>query len=218
MTRSKPDVSVDVVLLTLTSKGLSVALSKRDKGPFEGQWALPGGYVHVEGNEDVDTDASAFRVLREKANLNAPYLEQLQVFSGLDRDPRGWSISVAYYALVPEATLVEDTNLNLFAVSDLPELPFDHAKIIKSAIARVQDKAGYSSLPTHLLPELFTLTELKSTYEALMGCKLDKSAFRRKIDALDFLELVEGETKTGSHRPAQLYRRKSRLSLFDKVL
>src|SRR6202008_204369 len=96
----KPITTVDVALFTLRNRTLSVLLAARDKPPFAGMLALPGGFIHDE--EDGDTEQTARRVLRQKIGLVVPYLEQLYPFSGRRRDPRGWSVSVAYYALVPE--------------------------------------------------------------------------------------------------------------------
>lgn len=212
-------LTVDVVLLTLSQNILQVALQKRDKEPYLGQPALPGGYVHSE--EDIDSQASARRVLREKMGMISPYLEQLYTFASATRDPRGWSASVSYYALLPfEAIAPQPSDRLLFLPADeLPQLPFDHNRIIDTAVKRLRDKSTYSALPCHLLPELFTLSELQQTYEQILGHKLDKSAFRRKIFELGFLEAT-GETRTGVHRPAQLHRIKpaKNLMLFNRTI
>lgn len=212
-------LTVDVVLLTLSGDLLQVALQKRDKEPYFDQPALPGGYVHADA--DIDSQTAARRVLREKLGLVSPYLEQLYTFANATRDPRGWSASISYYALLPfDAIAVQQSAHILFLpTDDLPQLPFDHNRIIDMAVKRLRDKSTYSALPCHLLPELFTLSELQQTYERVLGHKLDKSAFRRKIFDLDFLE-VTNKTRKGVHRPAQLYRiRPSRnLALFDRKI
>ncbi|MBL8484267.1 MAG: NUDIX hydrolase, partial [Rhodocyclaceae bacterium] len=138
--------TVDTVLLTLCGGALHVALLKREHAPFEGVLALPGGYVRTR--QDNDTRDAAARVLRDKAGIESPYLEQLATFSGPGRDPRGWSISVAYYALVPEALLRAGHGaVSLLPVERLPALPFDHKSIIAAALQRVRAKSQYSSLP-----------------------------------------------------------------------
>lgn len=198
--------TVDVVLLTLLQDTLHAALLRRDKAPFAGALALPGGYIHAQ--EDADTQASAARVLHEKAGLQSPYLEQLATFSGPVRDPRGWSLAVAYCALVP-AALLEGSALALVPVSALPPLPFDHRAMVDAAVARVRNKSQYSSMPVHLCAEPFTLPQLQSVYEAVLGEPLNKVSFRRKMDELGMLEPMPGTMQTGAaHRPAQMYRLK----------
>lgn len=215
--------TVDVVLMTLKNGMLHVALLKRDHAPFEGVLALPGGYVRAE--EDADTRDAAERMLREKTGISSPYLEQLATFSGRARDPRGWSLSVTYYALVPNDVIAASNHpeVTLIAVDKVRGLPFDHQQIIETAVQRVRDKSGYSSLPVYLCGEFFTLPQLQGVYEAILGEPINKVSFRRKIDELDILEPVEGAMDTGkAHRPAQVYRLKSRyaqhLSLTDRAL
>lgn len=215
--------TVDVVLLTLQGERLHVALIKRDHQPFLGVLALPGGYVHAD--EDADLQDAAARMLRDKTGIASPYLEQLATFSGRGRDPRGWSISVAYYALVPEAVIVGagHPEVELLPVASLKGLPFDHQQIVEAATQRVRNKSSYSSLPVYLCGETFTMPQLQKVYEAILGEPINKVSFRRKLDELDILEPVEGAMETGkAHRPAQLYRLKKcfrqQLSLTDRAL
>jgi len=215
--------TVDVVLMTLRDSRLHVALLKRDHAPFVGLPALPGGYIRAA--EDADTQAAAVRMLREKTGIDSPYLEQLATFSGRNRDPRGWSISVAYYALVPEEVIVAGGHpeVELRPIESLKGLPFDHQQIVEAATQRVRNKSSYSSLPVYLCGENFTLPQLQKVYEAILGEPINKVSFRRKLDELDILEAVEGAMETGkAHRPAQLYRLKKcfwqQLSLTDRAL
>ncbi len=207
--------TVDVVLLTLQEHVLKVALLQRDRTPFEGSMALPGGFIHAD--EDQDAKQAARRVLQEKALLDPPYLEQLATFSGPKRDPRGWSISITYFALVPFLTLPpspqsKSPDLQWFAANNLPALPFDHAFIIQTAVKRLREKSQYSSLPCYLAGEQFTLPQLQRIYEALMGEPLNKVSFRRKMTEMAMLEEVPGQfAAAGAHRPAQLVRLKQNL-------
>ncbi len=198
--------TVDVVLLTLQQGSLQVALVRRERAPFADVLALPGGYIHAQ--DDTDAQASAARVLRDKAGLQSPYLEQLATFSGPVRDPRGWSVAVVYCALVPHAVLVQAADrITLVAVDALPPLPFDHRQIIDTAVQRVRSKSQYSSLPVHLCADPFTLPQLQLVYEAVLGEPINKVSFRRKVDELAMLEAVPGALQMGgAHRPAQLYR------------
>lgn len=207
-TYTQPLVSVDVVLLTLKDNQLCTLLARRDVEPFKGEWALPGGYVHTD--EDEVAEDSAVRVLATKAKLTSPYLEQLQTFTGRARDPRGWSVSVAYFALVPSSLLPADPGPNRrwvpVAEMDGSEMPFDHADIVRAAVHRLRSKTLYSTLPVHLIPEMFTLSQLQAVYETLLQGKLDKRSFRRHVEALGVLEALNGQTLQAGHRPARMYR------------
>jgi 8-oxo-dGTP diphosphatase len=207
--------TVDVVLLTLHNGCLHVALWPRDKEPFAGALALPGGYIHAQ--DDANTLASAARVLQDKVGVQAPYLEQLATFSGAQRDPRGWSLAVAYCALVPPQVLPlarlgeaahAPSDMQLVPVDAVPTLPFDHNTIVQAAVQRVRSKSQYSSMPVHLCQQPFTLPQLQAVYEAVLGEPLNKVSFRRKMDELALLTPVQGQAglQTGAaHRPAQLY-------------
>lgn len=229
--------TVDVVLLTLQDDALKVALLQREREPFATMHALPGGYIHAD--EDQGAKSAALRVLREKTGISPPYLEQLATFSGPARDPRGWSISIIYYALVsypvllgnrppPGETVMTGTigktldpashcatgnphpAIQLVDINHLPTLPFDHASIIGTAVERLRIKSQYSSLPCYLAGEQFTLPQLQRIYEALMGEPLNKVSFRRKMTEMAMLEEVTGQfAAAGAHRPAQLYRLKA---------
>ena len=212
--------TVDVVLLTLQQQQLHVALLRRERDPFKGVLALPGGYIHPQ--QDADTRDAAIRTLRKKTGIVSPWLEELGTFSGPGRDPRGWSLSVVWYALVPPELLQDNRKaVELLPVAELKGLPFDHQAIVQAAVERVRNKSSYSSLPVYLCGERFTLPQLQAVYEALLGEAINKVSFRRKMDELDMIEPIEGELETGrANRPAQLYRLKaqfrSRLSLSDR--
>ncbi|RQP22477.1 NUDIX hydrolase [Piscinibacter terrae] len=214
--------TVDVVLLTLRQDQLHVVLLKRDREPFRNALALPGGYVHIDTDQSA-SDAAA-RVLLEKTGIVSPYLEQLASFTGPGRDPRGWSVSIAYYALVPESILpAQDEGIHVVPVNRLPSLPFDHKSIVEHALDRVRSKSLYSSLPVYLCGESFTLPQLQAVYESVLGEPINKVSFRRKVDELGMLEAIEGEMQSGrANRPAQLYRLRREfrhsLSMLDRGL
>lgn len=215
--------TVDVVLLTLQEQKLKVALLKRDREPYKQVLALPGGYIHPD--EDSDARDAALRVVRNKTGIEAPYLEQLATFSGPARDPRGWSVSIVYYALVASDVIetAAHPGVELKSVDQRLSLPFDHKAIIEAAVARLRSKSQYSSLPCYLAGDTFTLPQLQRVYEALMGEPLNKVSFRRKMTEMDMLEPIEGAVAaSGAHRPAQLYRLKpayrEELSLLERGL
>lgn len=216
MKYENPIATVDIVLLTLKDAALHVGLYPRENEPFSGSFGLPGGYVHID--TDSDLDATARRVLKEKALLKGVYLEQLGTFSGAKRDPRGWSISAAYIALLPEDRL---DGVRLAKADPTPrKLPFDHAAIIKAAVARLRSKSVYSTLPTFLMPSEFTIAELRDVYQIVLGIeKIDLAGFRKKILDLRAIDPIEGMMRTGTHRPAQLYRRATHdIALFDRTI
>lgn len=220
---ARPIVTVDAALFTIVDGALHLALLDRATEPFRGRLALIGGYIHPE--EDMDITEAAHRVIRDKAGLHDVFIEQLASFGGARRDPRGWSVSVAYYALVPIARLASSNGggaLKLTPVDHLPKLPFDHDAIVAAALARLRNKSSYSSLPTFLLPEAFSFPELKAVYETVMGTALNDSAFRRKIGDMKIIEEVPEARSAATaqrKRPAQLYRRKGAILIeFDRTI
>lgn len=216
-TYERPILTVDVVLLTIVGGRLNVALLKRQDEPFPGREALIGGFIHVE--EDADADATAARVLAAKAGLKEVYIEQLRTFSGPDRDPRGWSASISYIALVP-CSRIEESNqpeVVLRPVDEVRGLPFDHDAILTAALQRLRGKGAYSTLPTQLLDEKFTMPQLMEVYEQVMGLRLDASSFRRKVAELDIIEETEEfEAPQPRKRPGRLYRLKRGVTTFDR--
>jgi len=215
---ARPLATVDIVLLTLEQGVLKVALYARQAHPFAGREALPGGFVRV--GEDPDLEAVAHRVLRQKATLEGLYLEQLRCFSGPDRDPRGWSISVSYVAVLPAERLrPAAADVRLRPVEPAPDLPFDHGQILAAGVERVRAKSVYSTLPTFLLGDAFTIAELRDVYQQIFGTPLDLASFRKKILDLKAVEPIPGAMRTGAHRPAQLYRRTAPgIAHFDRTL
>lgn len=206
--QSAPLLTIDVVLLTLLDHQVQVGLVRRDnpREPFFNAWTLPGGFVHP--HQDHDAQHTAIRVLQEKAGVRSPYLEQLATFTGAARDPRGWSASIVYYALV--APLIAPSGSEQFRWEPVDEvakrtLPFDHSMILRAAVERVRSKTSYSTLPIHLMPTEFTVSELREVYEQLLGGTLEPRGFNRRIQEMDALEET-GRTKTEGYRPARLYR------------
>jgi 8-oxo-dGTP diphosphatase len=217
----KPSVTVDVAAFTAREGKLCILLVKRGVWPYEGAWALPGGFVRL----DEDLDTAARRELSEETGVAAAhYLEQLYTFGTVDRDPRTRVISVAYYALLPglesglpvrEPEAGSDAAEALWwPLETLPALAFDHGDIVKTALERLRAKLGYTSVAYALLPEEFTLTELQSVYELILGRLQDKRNFRKKMLAAELLEATPRQKREGAHRPAQLYRFTKREPVF----
>lgn len=205
MEYERPIATVDVALFALVDGELGLLLPRRDREPFAGRRALPGGFVRVD--EDASTEDAARRVAGQKLGMDVAYLEQLYTFSGPNRDPRGWSLAVAYLGLVPAAHLSPDVLRDVLPVDRLPSLPFDHGVIAARAVRRLRDKSTYSSLPAFLLPGEFTLHELRTLYERITGEALDKANFRRQVvDAQRLVEPTGRRTAGAAHRPAELFR------------
>lgn len=204
-----PLVVVDIALFSAGEDGLRVLLVQRAEEPELRRWALPGGILRPD--EDASLEAAARRVLRDKVSVDIPHLEEVCSFSGPDRDPRGWSIGVLFYALLPRhqvnALVKNKVEAVEWADAGNPghRMAFDHGKQLATALGVLRDKVERHALPLHLMPERFTLTELQHTCEAILGHALDKSVFRRRLrGSRDLVEL--GEFVGGAQRPAQLYR------------
>lgn len=215
----RPLVSVDVVILTLREQQLQVLLVQRPNTPgepFPDCWALPGGFVDIA--QDQTLQDCALRKLREKTGVSSPYLEQVGSWGDNQRDPRGWSITHVYVALLPHAALQLAAGGNAEQVRWMPvgadvTLAFDHASLLQAALERVRSKTEYTSLPLHLLPPTFTLSELQQVYEIVLGRALEKKAIRTRVLAADILQEA-GAMKATGRRPAQLYRLQQPAGLF----
>lgn len=214
----RPTLTVDIVPLTVCDDALCVLRAVRGAAPFAGRAALIGGYVHT--NEDATLGATARRVLATKAGLHDLYVEQLSTFSGADRDPRGWSASVAYFSLSPLdrlAPALDVPGLALAPVADAGGMPFDHDAILAAAVARLRGKGAYSDLPARFLPSEFTLTELHRTYQVALGEPINADAFRRKATERGFLEEVGAKRRHDwATKPSRLYRLRPGSAVFDR--
>jgi 8-oxo-dGTP diphosphatase len=203
----RPSVTVDVVIMTLRQRHLQVLLVKRRAWPFEGMWAIPGGFLNM--NESLE--AAAQRKLQEETGMQDVYLEQLYTFGDPGRDPRTRVITVVYFALLNAERLqvkVPDdaTDVGWFSVYDLPSLAFDHSQILAYTLNRLRGKLAYTTIVFNLLPEQFTLTELQYVHQIILNEKLDKRNFRKKILSTGILEDTGAKKMEGTHRPARLYR------------
>jgi len=200
-------LTVDCVVSGFDEGELKVLLIERGLDPFKGRWALPGGFVRVEET----LDEAARRELAEEAGLTNIFLEQLYTFGEVDRDPRERVVSVAYYALVKLSdhrarAATDAANAQWFPVSKAPKLAFDHATILRTALARLKGKVRYQPIGFELLPLKFTLSELQHLYEAVLETQLDKRNFRKKVLSFGLLVALNETQMAGRHRPAQLFR------------
>jgi 8-oxo-dGTP diphosphatase len=199
-------VTVDIVVFTIREGDLQVLLVRRGVPPFEGEDAIPGGFLR----EGESLEEAAARELYEETSVRDVFLEQLYTFGDPKRDPRGRVITVAYYALVASDRLslmagADAADARWFPVTRLPHLAFDHQHILDYALERLRNKLEYTTVGFQLLPEKFTLRELQTVYETILGRRLDKRNFRRKIALLGILKPLKEWQRTG-RKPAQLYR------------
>lgn len=208
----RPALTVDCVIFGLDEGSkLKILLIQRALDPFQGAWALPGGFVDME----EDLEEAALRELQEETGVKDVFIEQLFTFGKPGRDPRGRVISVAYYALVnlaehPVEAASDADHVEWFELDDLPRLAFDHDRIVEVAVNRLRSKVRYQPIGFELLPEKFTLSQLQKLYETVLGVKqLNKRNFRTRILKMGVLEEV-GKQEGVAHRPAVLYR-------FDKA-
>lgn len=202
----KPSVTVDIIIFTVESNDLKVLLIKRKSWPFKGMWAIPGGFVGME----EDLEGAAKRELMEETGVKEVYLAQLATFGEPRRDPRTRVITVAYYALISsdhlklEAT-TDAADVRWFSVDNIPKLAFDHNTILESALQRIRNKIEYTNIAFQLLPGKFTLTELQKVYEIILGKRLDKRNFRKKVKETGIITPLKETRMEGAHRPAQLF-------------
>jgi len=204
---ARPAVTVDITIFTVRNDELNVLLIKRAEKPFQGEWALPGGFV----TENEGLEAAAERELVEETGVSGVYLEQLFTFGAPGRDPRGHTVTVAYSALIPSDNLeltasTDAEGVAWFSIDKLPDLAFDHDEILETSLDRLVAKLEYSTIAFQLMPESFTLTELQHVYELIERKEIDKRNFRKRILALAAIEPTGEEKREGPHRPAKLYR------------
>jgi 8-oxo-dGTP diphosphatase len=200
-------LTVDCVVFGYDEGELKVLLIERALDPFKGTWALPGGFVRV----DETLDEGARRELTEETGIKSVFLEQLYTFGAVDRDPRERVVSVAYYSLVKLSdhrarAATDAANAEWFPISKTPKLAFDHAEILRMAVARLKGNVRYEPIGFELLPPKFTLSQLQHLYEAVLGIALDKRNFRKKVLSFGLLVPLKETAMAGRHRPAQLFR------------
>ena len=206
-----PLVSVDIAIFSVIDDKLNVLTVKRAQHPRKGKWALPGGFIDLSADKTIDD--AAHRKLAEKTGVTKAHLEQVISVGNNARDPRGWSVTIAYMALVSvdAVDLRKDDSSEEVAWTPVDQLKknndlaFDHNQILESCHKRLKDKVRYTSLPVNLLPPDFTLTELQRIFEVILANPVEKKSFRRRILDAQILEET-GNFRAGSNRPAKLYR------------
>lgn len=198
-------VAVDCIIFGFRRNELKVLLQQRPFEPHKGEWSLMGGFVQA----DEDLDDAASRVLTELTGLTGVYMKQLGAFGNVQRDSGDRVISVAYMALLDIDRVDEKLNRHHAArwesLEELPRLIFDHNQMVKLAHRRLKEAVQTRPVGFQLLPSLFTLTQLQTLYEAILGQTLDKRNFRKRIGEMPFIEKTDLIDKVTSRRGAALY-------------
>ena len=203
---SKVFLSVDCIIFGFDDKKLKVLVGRRKMDPGRGEWSLYGGFVGA--TESVDEAAT--RTLFELTGLRNLYMRQIGAFGKIDRDTGERVVSIAYYALINvndyDEKLRKTHGAEWIDVENLPTLYSDHNEMLTKARKLIQQKMSHEPIGFRLLPNLFTLTQLQTLYEAVYGTELDKRNFRKRVKDMDFIEKTELIDKKSSKRGAYLYR------------
>lgn len=197
-------LSVDCVIFGFDDNTLKVLLIKSDLPEFRDEWSLLGDLVGL--NEDLDS--ASYRVLRDRTGLNDVYLEQVHTFSAVDRHPAGRVVSTAYYSLVNikhHQFLKNDHALQWIAVDEINKMAFDHKLILDKCLKRLKEKVQVRPIIFNLLEKKFSLRQLQYLYEAILGVKLDRRNFRKKLFATGFITDLNEMEENVPHRPGKLY-------------
>jgi 8-oxo-dGTP diphosphatase len=198
-------ISVDCVIFGFDNDTLKVLVIKSDLEEFKNEWSLLGDLVHL--NEDPD--AASYRILTEKTGLANVFLEQVHTFGEVTRHPAGRVVTIAYYSLVDTRNHelnISENELHWHPVNQITSMAFDHLKILQTCLERLQSKVFEHPIVFNLLPEKFSLRQLQTVYEAILGTKLDRRNFRKKFFMLDWLCDTTELEQNVTHRPGRLYR------------
>lgn len=208
-------VSVDCIIFGYKEEKLKILLFKRWIPPSQGEWSLLGGWVY----ENESVDEANRRVLNTITGLEDIFMEMVDIFSDVNRDPGGRVISIAYYALLPITEeinkVIKDNDGEWFAIDEAPRLIFDHDLMVEKALEKLRIKANTQLIGEKLLPDLFTILQLRKVYNAIYQCEFDPGNFRKKILSLKVLEQLNIKDTKESKRGAYYYRFKPDKELSD---
>lgn len=201
----KVALSVDCVIFGFDQGVLKVLLIKCNLEEFAGQWSLLGDLVRP----DEDMNSSSYRILKERTGLDDVYLEQVHTFGTLNRHPSGRVITTAYYSLLNirnHELVLSDNELHWHPYDEIKSLAFDHMSILQTCYERLQQKVLREPVVFNLLPAKFSLRDLQSLYEAILGVEMDRRNFRKKFFQMGFLVDTEQMEDNVPHRPGKLYK------------
>lgn len=199
-----PSVTTDCVIFGFDGEKLNVLLVKRGGNPYLGWWAFPGGFIKIHES----AEEGALRELKEETQLTTSYMEQLRTYSSPDRDPRERVITIAYLALVKISEVKggdDAAEAQWFPIDEVPHLAFDHDAILRDALARLRERIHFHPIGYELLPEKFTLKQMQSLYEAVLGIRFDRRNFAKKMMHLDILTQLDETVWPTPKREANLF-------------
>ena len=200
-----PSVTTDCVIFGFNGERLQVLLIERGIEPFKGRWAFPGGFLKM----DETAEDGALRELKEETGLENAYIQQLHTFSDPNRDPRERVITIAYYALVKIQEVKggdDEASARWFPLDEIPPLAFDHDFILRMATQRLREQIHFQPIGFELLPKKFTIKELQSLYEAILGINFDRRNFSKKMLHLEILTELDETIWPTPKREAKLYK------------
>ena len=201
-----PAVTTDCVIFGFDGSNLNVLLIERGIEPYKGRWAFPGGFIRI----DETAEDSANRELREETGVENVYVEQLQAFSGINRDPRERVITIAFYALIKQSDYHvvggdDARKAHWFRLHEIPELAFDHDSILRVAMSRLKQKIHFEPIGFELLNDKFTMTQLQSLYESILEIRFDRRNFYKKLLSLDYIVPLDEKMSNTTHRAARYF-------------
>jgi 8-oxo-dGTP diphosphatase len=197
-------LSVDCVIFGYENKELKVLLIKSDLEEFSALYSLLGDLVRP----DEDLERAPYRVLKNRTGMDDVYLEQVHTFGSLNRHPSGRVVTTAYYSLIDikhHKLKLDHNDLHWHSINDIRKLAFDHRLILDTCLDRLREQIMETPVVFNLLQEKFSLRELQEVYEAILGTKLDRRNFRKKIAVKDWLQDLNEMESNLSHRPGKLY-------------
>lgn len=199
-----PAVTTDCVIFGFDGEKLQVLLIERGIEPFKGRWAFPGGFIKM----DETAEEGALRELKEETGMENAFIQQFHTFSNPLRDPRERVITIAFYALVriQEVKGGDDAaSARWFPLDEIPALAFDHDHMLRMATQRLRQEIHFHPIGFELLPEKFTLRELQSLYEAILGITFDRRNFAKKMLHLEILNELDETVWPTPKREAKLF-------------
>ena len=198
-------ISVDCIIFGFHNKELHVLLTRRPVEPMKNEWSLMGGFM--EKGESISQAAE--KVLYRYTQQKEIYMEQVGAYGDVNRDTGGRVVSVAFYALVKvekfNTSLAKKFDARWINLRELPQLVFDHNKMVKDALMLLQYKVSTQPIAFHFFNDKFTLPALQDLYEAIYQMPLDKRNFRKKLSTLEILDRLEEKDKASSKRGAFYY-------------
>lgn len=201
-----PAVTADCVIFGFDGSNLNVLLVERGIEPYKGRWAFPGGFIRM----DETAEEGAKRELKEETGVENVFMDQLQAFSGINRDPRERVITIAFYALIRQSDYHviggdDARSAQWFRLHEIPELAFDHDSILRVAMSRLKQMIHFEPIGFELLNDKFTMTQLQTLYESILEIRFDRRNFYKKMLSMDYMVPLDEKMPNTTHRAARYF-------------